>query len=271
MQIPDNVSNPVPSGTSDDTSFTHEAYRMLLQTALSAGYNFIGYREAASQRSRIDNNTLICLWRHDCDNDLVASEEISAIEHSAGVIATYFIYLRSTLYNPLSQKNRDIIKTILSRGHQLGLHFDERSCPHSASNEIAAAVDHECRIVAQEFSTSIEVVSFHQPSRVILDNLIKIHQLNTYDRNDMAGIHYISDSNKSWKGQDLLTIFRERRCRRLQVLTHPEWWTLQPMTIEENWRQIFRHQFDTSQSDVVAREDSYRYRQEARYSRADDT
>src|SRR4051794_40605096 len=82
--------------------FTHDAYREILEAALESGYQFISFPALAEHRRR---NDLVCLLRHDCDNDLVAAVEIARIEEQLNVRSTYFLMLRSALYNLLSPTN----------------------------------------------------------------------------------------------------------------------------------------------------------------------
>jgi len=239
-----------------DPFFTHDGYRRLLNTALSNGYTFVDYATviAAAGEGR---NDLQCVVRHDCDNDLIASRDLACIEAELGIRATYFLFLRSALYNPFSQPNRSLIDQIVARGHWLGLHFDEQAYPGADAAQVAEMVDAEREWMKREFGTEVTVMSFHQPSQRVLQNQLKINCLNTYDCADMSGIFYISDSNKNWKNQDPAELFRSRAHPRIQLLTHPEWWTPAPVSILENWQTMFRHQFELSQDQALERELSY--------------
>lgn len=243
-----------------DPAFTHEGYRSLLSTALESGYSFVDY-DTAMASVRQSESKLLCVLRHDCDNDLVAAHFQAMIEAELGIMSTYFIFLRSAFYNPFSQPNRQLLNDIISKGHRLGLHFDEHAYPGLDDDAMAKRVEIEREWMSREYGAPVDAVSFHQPTSRVLENLIKIDCTNTYDREDMAGIFYISDSNKGWKNQSPSDLFHNRTHQRIQILVHPEWWTPKPVTVLENWRQMYRHQFMLAQDQALVRELSYDERQ----------
>ena len=57
------------------------------------------------------------ILRHDVDFDLNAAYELAKIEREIGVESTFYIMCSSQMYNPISQKNQDIIKKIDSSYH----------------------------------------------------------------------------------------------------------------------------------------------------------
>ena len=248
-----------------DPGFTHSAYRRLLGAALDGGYAFVDF-PAATGSSAANEPTLRCVLRHDCDNDLLAAHALAGIEAELGVRSTYFIFLRSPFYNPFSLPNRRLIDRILGMGHWLGLHFDEQAYPGHDDAAMADRIDAERDWMVREFGVPIDVVSFHQPTVRVLENRIRPRCINIYDKSDMAGIFYISDSNKFWKNQDLAGLFRERTHPCLQVLVHPEWWTPQPVSVIENWQTVFRHQFELAQAQALEREHSYNRRHAAAFA-----
>lgn len=240
-----------------DASFTHAGYRQLLGTALDSGYAFVDYA-TATRTIAAGETKLQCLLRHDCDNDLTASLDLAIIEAELNIQSTYFLFLRSALYNPFSQPNRRLIERMVGLGHWLGLHFDERAYPDADATQIAEAVDTEREWMRQEFGTAVTVMSFHQPSQRVLQGNLKLNCLNTYNSHEMAGIFYISDSNKNWKRQDPLELFKNKTHRSIQLLAHPEWWSPMPLTIAENWCVMFRHQFELAQNQALEWEHTYK-------------
>lgn len=235
--------------------FTYAHYARILRAAKDAGYRFGGYDGLAAEG-------LTCVLRHDCDNDLTAAARMAAVEAEHGAASTYFLMLRSAQYNLLGPTSRELVGSILERGHALGLHFDARPYAAADAETVVAAVDAERSLVAREFGVPIDVVSFHQPSKRILDNEIRISCRNTYDRADMAGYHYLSDSCMVWKEGCPSDFLRERRSPRLQLLIHPEWWTETELSIEQKWTAMLRNNFELMQGSLLAREKSYPRRQE---------
>ena len=150
----------------------------------------------------------------------------------------------------------------MRRGHWIGLHFDEHYYADADTAELARLVERERAWLSEELGTPIEVVSFHQPSRRVLAGQVKIQSINTYDHNDMKGIHYVSDSNMEWKEASLDELFGSRKYRKLQVLIHPEWWTREEISTTAKWTRILSHNFELMQGSLLARERTYTQSQE---------
>jgi hypothetical protein len=225
-----------------------------LETGLESGYRFIRFEELAGLR---DREQYLCLLRHDCEGDLGAALRLGQIEEELGVRSTYFVQLRSPHYNVLSTPQARFVKELLELGHDLGLHFDERSRPFGSTAELAARVDEEREVLNGEFGVAVNVVSFHQPSPLVLENTLKLHCLNTYDRSDMQGVGYLSDSNWRWK-QDPIEAFLLHTHPHLQLLLHPECWTDRSMSVEQKWRHVLRHNAEIGQQTLIERESTYK-------------
>jgi hypothetical protein len=240
-------------------AFTHEQYRVILRTGREAGYRFATFDELDRLRG---GEMLACLLRHDCDNDLVAARDLARIEAELGVRATYFVMVRSALYNLLAPPASALVREIVALGHRLGLHFDEAPCRDLNPQEIAGEVDRERDWLVREFGQPIDVVSFHQPSPRVLANEMRLNCLNTYDRADMAGLHYISDSNLRFRGETPIECFERRAHRLLHVLLHPEWWTRDPMPLDAKWDQMLANNVGMMQDSLLAREDTFTRRRD---------
>jgi hypothetical protein len=242
--------------------FTHAHYRYILQSAVESGYAFIGFRDLDRYRQE---GRLICLLRHDCDNDLTAAATIARLEEEMGVQSTYFLMLRSAVYNLLAEPNARLVREIVGRGHWIGLHFDEHFYPAATPEQLADLVDRERTWLAEEFGVPVEVVSFHQPSQRVLDKGVKLNCINTYDRDDLRDVYYLSDSNTVWKEGCPSDFFRAYRHPRLQLLLHPEWWTAEEQTVEEKWNQMLRNNFALIQQSLLSRERAYNHAQEIEF------
>lgn len=243
-------------------SFTYEHYSYILRAALDAGYEFIGYDDARPNSDRA------CVLRHDCDNDLTAAVRMAELEAARGIRSTYFLMLRSAQYNALSPSSAALVRRIIDHGHWMGLHFDARPHLESTDEALQDAVDAERKLLSTEFGAPFEVVSFHQPTALILENRVKIRCKNTYDRQDMEGFHYLSDSCMIWKEGCPSYFFAERRKPRLQLLIHPEWWTEDVLDIEGKWQRMLSNNFDVMQTSLLEREKSYPHRQAITFRRA---
>jgi hypothetical protein len=234
--------------------FTYEHYRRMITTALERGYVFGAFD---ARQHLLATARYACILRHDCDYDLVAAGELARIEIALGIRSTWFLMLHSEMYNLLAAPNRDIVETIIAQGHRIALHFSTPFYRTSDTDTLCDRIDEERDLLRRLFGQEVTVVSFHRPSQMILDNKIKIRCCNTYDHDDMTGYHYISDSNMTWREACPTLLFRERRCRHLQLLIHPEWWTEDEQPIERKYETIFRHGFEQAQSVLLRNARTY--------------
>jgi hypothetical protein len=243
------MSGPAPA-------FTFGHYRRILESGLESGYLFIGFEELAAAR---DAQQYLCLLRHDCEGDLVTALRLGELENELGIRSTYFVQLRSPLYNVLSRPQARFVRGLLELGHRLGLHFDERSYDNASPAKVADLVDSERALLGAEFGVSVEVVSFHQPSARVLENKIKLRCLNTYDRSDMLNLGYLSDSNWRWR-EDPIEAFHSHTHPHLQLLLHPECWTDTSMPAERKWHKVLRDNVEIAQQTLLEREETYKRR-----------
>ncbi|HKC66856.1 MAG TPA: hypothetical protein VKG26_01370, partial [Bacteroidia bacterium] len=99
----------------------------------------------------------------------------------------------------------------------------------------------------------------HQPSLKVINNEIKIKKfINTYDKEDLAGIIYISDSNKVWKESTPWDIFSQSKYKKLHLLIHPMWWmTNEDLPTEEIWSKTIISNFKREEKQVCSTERAY--------------
>jgi hypothetical protein len=236
---------------SDTAPFTYAHFRRLIAAVRTAGYAFEPLNAVAAARR---GAMPVCFLRHDCDNDLVAAVRLARIEGEVGVSSTYFVMLRSAMYNLLASTNAALVREIVALGHRLGLHFDESLHADVAPGRIAALVDRERAWLHDEFGQPIEVVSFHQPSPRVLEGNLALNCLNTYDRTAFAGVHYISDSNLRFRDGDPIALFQDRRHRLIQLALHPEWWSERPLALDAKWDAMLANNLDLMQQGLIGRE-----------------
>ena len=242
-----------------DHLFTYEHYRYIIRSAQESGYGFIGFPELKNYRQ---NAGRICILRHDCDHDLPAAAKLARIEEEMGVRSTYFLMLRCDMYNLMSPLHANLVREIIQRGHLIGLHFDEWIYPDATAAKIRDEVDRERGWLSREFGMPIDVVSFHQPSRRVLQNEVKLSCISTYDKEDMKDVYYMSDSKMVLREGCPGEILKARKHQRLQLLLHPELWTEEEMPLEEKWRGMLRNTFELMQEGILSREGAYLKRQE---------
>ena len=81
--------------------------------------------------------------------------------------------------------------------------------------------------------TDLKVVSFHNPDQMRPEDLARgifAGMANVYSPDVTGGYKYVSDSNGYWRFDNLFDVVAERQFEKLHVLTHPVWWTPEPMS-----------------------------------------
>lgn len=201
--------------------FTYDAFSKMIELLKSNGYKFYLYDEVAEGKQ--------CILRHDVDFDIKQSLELAQLEHKLGVKSTYFVLLKTDFYNPLSQKSIEMLKRIIGLGHEIGLHFDEKSYEDDCN--VTNAIKNECRILEQALEHPIKVVSMHRPSKKTLESNYVIDGLiNSYSDRFFKEYKYISDSRRNWR-EDAFAIINSNEFPKLHILTHAFWYHNSPSDI----------------------------------------
>jgi len=236
--------------------FTLQGYRALLDTALRSSWEFHAFEEG---KRLAGTDRRICLLRHDIDADLEAALKMAQVEAELGVKATYFLMLRSPVYNLMSRHNDRFARQIVALGHHVGLHYDGSFDPGDG-RDMNSWINEEAGIVERLLGVTITTVSFHQPGPAVLNQEVKVNGfINTYDRHDMQHFHYMSDSNKGWKGKDLASLFETAEHPKLHVLIHPMWWVHEDgeMSTEKIWELTLLNNWEKTQQQLCETERAY--------------
>jgi hypothetical protein len=171
------------------------------------------------------------LLRHDVDCSIHRAYRLAQIEAENNIYSTFFLWMHSPLYNIFENDITDLVNRIINLGHEIGLHFDvgfydRRKLDHDTILEYLVF---EKDILEKLFQRPITVFSFHEPS----DEVIKCYtvdsyygMINTYSLYLRDHYGYCSDSNGYWRFRRLEDVLIKADAEKLQVLLHPEWWTL---------------------------------------------
>jgi hypothetical protein len=197
--------------------FTFEYYRDMLNNALMMGYEITSMKD---YKKVYDKHILI---RHDLDFTLENVPIFSTIENELGVSGTYFVRINAKNYNPFSHNNSKIIKSLIDKNHEIGLHIE----PDFYKNMGLEYVDYINTLInlfEKTFKIEISGISTHEPARCgyIIDkkNITEIKV--DYEAYIIDNFKYISDSGSRWREGDLNEwIGRENK---IIVNTHPVWW-----------------------------------------------
>ncbi|GFO80936.1 MAG: hypothetical protein A49_05630 [Methyloceanibacter sp.] len=160
------------------------------------------------------------------------ASRLAQIEFDEGVPATYFVFLRSPFLNLLSPQVSEQVRKILSLGHDLALHFDPTFYSDPTSDDCVSRIEYERDVLADEFGQVATAISFHNFGALdpgLFANDIIAGMVNAYGKTLRDTHGYVSDSNGVWLHRRLKSVLEEAKEDRLQVLTHPEWWTPEVM------------------------------------------
>lgn len=213
----------------DWEDFTEQAYCDILDAAKER------YRFATYDDLRDDDHVL---WRHDIDYSVHRGVRLAELEAERGLVATYFFWIRAPYYNVLEPSIKACAARLLDMGHRIGLHFDIQGYGDTewSYDKLDARIRREADFLGEEFNTDIGVVSFHDPENggLLSFDAERIGGLvNAYAARFKTEYGYCSDSNGYWRFKPIPDVIRSGEHRKLQVLTHPAWWTEDVMAPRE--------------------------------------
>lgn len=211
------------------SEFTEGGFRQLLKAVKAAGYRFARYGD------RIDDRHVI--WRHDVDFSMHRAARLAEIEAEEGATATYFVNPRCPFYNLLEPEIAPLLDRIRGLGHEIGLHFDTSAYGRAtwSAAELERALSRERSILELILGETVKAFSWHDPSasNVLGFNADEIDGMfNAYSASLQRNYTYCSDSNGYWRFQPMADVIAAGHPR-LHLLTHPEWWTPEPLPPSE--------------------------------------
>lgn len=211
----------------DIKDFTENNYRNILEYCHKK-FHFINYNDAKKRNGLI--------WRHDVDFSVHRAYRLAVIEKEYNISATYFIHLHSEYYNFMENNVAKLINKILQKGHSIGIHFDPGFYGDKLKTEkdLKKFLLIEQNILEEMFEIKINSFSFHNPDIgdcLKYDNFEYLGLTNAYASFFKKNFKYSSDSNGYWRFKRLIDFLEECQATdRVQVLTHPGWWTDEVMT-----------------------------------------
>lgn len=208
--------------------FLYNQYRSILRLLREKGYSYADY----SNYGDFDKSVIL---RHDVDFSPSKALKMAQIEKDAEVQATYFILLSTEFYNVFSKEVSEIIKQIISLGHNIGLHFDEKKYEVNDKESLEFYINKEKEILEKMLDIEIQAVSMHRPSKWVLENDLQFDNIiNTYSQEFFKNFKYLSDSRMNWR-EPALKIIEEGSFNRLHILTHPFWYSDEDESMKENY------------------------------------
>ena len=208
--------------------FTYGWYLCLLSLLKEKGYVTCSYDDWAEYER-------CAILRHDVDNSLEAAGRFAELENAAGVKSTYFVLVTSDFYNVFSDKNKELVRKIISHGHSVGLHFDETAYPECRGkrDKIISLIKTEAGMLETVTELPVTSVSMHRPSKEILEmDLAVPGMVNSYSNIFFHEFKYLSDSRRRWR-EPVMDIVSSGMHQKLHILTHAFWYGESQRPIEE--------------------------------------
>jgi hypothetical protein len=216
--------------------FTEKNYRKLLLLAQKR-FEFVQYNQVFADSEKFE-----IIWRHDVDFSIHRALALARIEHELKIKSTFFIQLGSTCYNCFEEEIKEKVEEIMSLGHSIGLHFYAQFYNVQTKYELEERLYFEKYILETILNQKIDVFSFHNPSIEILDRFTEARYtglINTYSDFFRKNFGYCSDSNGYWRHERMKDFLLNKNNKRIQVLTHPEWWQKKAISPQDRiWRSI---------------------------------
>lgn len=202
------------------------------------------------------------IWRHDVDISMHNAKKMARIEAEKGIQSTYFLLLHSEYYNLMEREITNCVNEIIELGHQIGLHFDSHYYNIKSESELDKYLFMEKRILSEIFQKDINAFSFHNTSEFTMScrKWEYAGMINTYASYFQEQVGYCSDSHGVWRFRRLSDVLTEGKDERLQILTHPVWWTSEIMSTKEriekciNGRMKYCHDFYSTNLKLMNRD-----------------
>jgi len=201
-------------------NYTLSNYLQLIERFKVAGYTFSPYSSDGYTRKSV-------LLRHDIDYTLSYAETFARINAEAEVAGTFFLQLRSRLYNLLDHDVLSAVRRIIDLGQNIGFHVVVDS-KFSNIEELRTYIAAEFALFKSIVPESMPVFAWHNPSILKSEGFNFIQAefpwlINAYGKIGGVNPPYYADSNMRYSFQELCDI-ADRDHPVLQLAIAPMQW-----------------------------------------------
>ena len=145
----------------DKFHYTYENIRKQYQSAISCGYKIITCKEFYDLKNQDFLFEKIIVNRIDIDLSLKKTEYLLDIFDDLGIKGTFFLRLHAPEYNPFSFENYNIIKSIISSGHEIGYHSEIIDQSEIWSEDAANCLIRDIKVINNMFDIDIKGIASH--------------------------------------------------------------------------------------------------------------
>lgn len=210
--------------------FSYEEYRSILKA-------FEGRWTDFSE----DLSDGFVIMRHDVEFSIDRAVGLGIVEHEQGVRSTFNLQVRCETYNVLSLSSKEKIRTLVSLGHNIGLHFYASHVSDHDWDNLNLELEQQRQILESASGQPCDRFSFHRPRKWMLSELrddLHCGLINQYGSSffefseNPTRIKYIADSRHEWSyGHPL----EHTNAPRIQILSHPDEWSESGYSEKENF------------------------------------
>lgn len=232
--------------------FTLKKYNELLQILNDDGYHFVTFEQYCSDKLAQPGIKYVIL-RHDVDLKAENSLATAKIEYSLGIAASYY-------FRVVEQSNKpEIIKAIVSLGHEIGYHYEDMSI---CGGNTEKAIEHFKKHLAyfRQFYP-VKTICMHGAPRSKFDGRDLWKQFDYHEFGvigepyfdvDFSKVFYLTDTGRRWDGfnvslRDKVPVYQDQWIQQglvyhstndvldaikkkalplqLMITTHPQRWT----------------------------------------------
>jgi len=204
------------------TRFDFAGYEELIAGLLREGYLIRMFDDCISPTR---GNLFL---RHDIDYCLDSAVAMAEIERAQGVRSTWFILVRSPLFNPFGAGERMLLRSLRDAGGRIGLHFDASYYADAADDDDALQRAAAEEIEALEIASAGPIVatSFHKPPAFLREREATFAgRPHCSEPRFMRDILYCSDTLAQFSYGEPIDHARRTDLQAMQLLTHPIWWS----------------------------------------------
>ena len=181
--------------------FTLKQYEKLINSLKDKNYSFLSFKKYIHNIDTIKNDDLIVILRHDVDDKPENSLKMAKLEHSLGILGSY--YFRQV---PCSW-DEAIIKSIEKLGHEIGYHYETMD---TANGDIDKAWEQfKTYLKKLRKISNVSTVCMHGSPQSKFDNKDIWHKYD-YRNVDIIGepyfdidfnhVLYLTDTGRRWDG-----------------------------------------------------------------------
>lgn len=195
--------------------FTVPGYLDLVGRLLALGYQLRSFHDVEPARRHL-------VLRHDIDQSILSARTLADAESAQGWRSTWFVLVRTEMYNPFSRGAAAHLRAMIAAGHEIGLHLD---ATHYDDATLDAGCAVECRVLEDIVGSAVRMVSFHRPRPELIGSERSIGgRMHAYMPRFTQQLGYCSDSRGAWRHGHPLDHEAVADRRALQLLTHAVWW-----------------------------------------------